>query len=160
MLKYHQSMTNQYDTESFYKLCDEAEKMDPPLLAPVLIGYYEYIIDILKRVNDQPVYGVSKRYLIRVLKQWCPTYSPEPILDLFQQHGFLIVQKYDDGTELYKNYEVDKAAEYIERKRAAGKMGGKASQGTAHLTPEQRQQVAPWERDLAAMRQAQTKSTP
>lgn len=156
MIPYHQSLTLQYDNESFSDLCEEAEKQNSDYCFPLLIGYYEWITDLIKQVNDKDVYELSRRQIARKLKERCPKYDPEPIIDLFIKHGRLST-KLEDGKEMIQSNALETTLHHFQNKQKAGRKSGeaRATQKGKRRDWKTERQIAVFDADLNARRAAQ-----
>ena len=156
MLPFHKSLTLQYDNERFCDLCEEAEKQDSNLCFLLMVGYYEYITDLIKQVNDQDVHELSRRQIARKLKLRCPQYNPEPIIDLFIKHGRLST-KLEDGKEMIQSNALETTLHHFQNKQKAGRKSGeaRATQKGKRRDWKTERQIAVFDADLNARRAAQ-----
>lgn len=122
MLKYHSSYTGRLESTEFLDLIDAAEALEKPISAPVLVGCLEFIIDLLKKVNnDQKTHELPRRIIERKLGKWQADAEPRVLIDLYLKHGQLLPAEDPDGNEVLRSPEVEHAEEKIEQKSAAAR---------------------------------------
>ena len=142
MLQYHFSYTGRIESTEFIDLIDAAEALEKPIPAPVLVGCLEFIIDLLKQVNnEQKTHELPRRIIERKLGRWQAVAEPRALIDLFLKYGQL--ERFDgpNGDDILRSPDVEhavkKMAETKEKKAAAAREGWeKRKANSARVGPD------------------------